>query len=184
MQTEIWKPIEGFENLYEVSSLGNVRSLDRIGDFTLDGKTYKRLKKGKVLKLNYDGHGYCFVRLFNSSNPKGVQCKVHRLVAKAFVENPNPSEYKIINHKDENPVNNYFENLEWCNTAYNNSYGSRTQRAIEKEKIPIEAIDKDGNVVLKFESGNEAKRNGFLNAMVCCRGLYKTCGGYKWRFSK
>lgn len=183
MQEEIWKPIQGYEN-YEISNHGNVRSLDHIQDWTLNGKTYKRLKKGKVLKQNYDGNGYCFVRLFNSSNPKGVQYKIHRLVAEAFVTNPNPLDFKIINHKDEKHNNNYFENLEWCNTTYNNSYGTRTQRAIEKEKIPIEAIDKDGKVVLKFDSGNEAKRNGYINAISCCRGLYKTCGGFKWRYSK
>ena len=115
--------------------------------------------------------------------PKGQQIKVHRLVALHFVENPNPEKFNIINHKDENHTNNVYTNLEWCDVNYNNAYGTRLQRAIEKEKIPIEAIDADGNVVLKFESGNEAKRNGYINAMLCCRGLYKTCGGYKWRYS-
>ena len=180
---EIWKPIIGYENLYEVSNLGNVRSLGRICDYHLNGKTYKKVKKTHLLKLNLDGHGYCFVRLYNDMFPKGQQIKVHRLVALHFVENPNPEKFNIINHKDENPKNNIYTNLEWCDTAYNNAYGTRLERAIEKEKIPIEAIDADGNVVLKFESGNEAKRNGYQNAMLCCRGLYKTCGGYKWRYS-
>lgn len=181
---EIWKPIIGFENLYEVSNLGNVRSLDKLDVYTLNGKLVKRLKKGHLLKLSQDSDGYCFVRLYNNEFTKGKQIKVHRLVALHFVENPKPNEYNVINHKDENHCNNVYTNLEWCDVAYNNSYGTRLQRAIEKEKIPIEAFDKDGNIILKFESGNEAKRNGYCNAMLCCRGLYKTCGGYKWRFSK
>ena len=179
---ELWKPIKGFENLYEISNFGNVRSLERTCDWKLNGKTYKRHKKAQLLKLNLDSYGYYFVRLFNESNPKGIQVKVHRLVASHFVDNPKPNEYNIVNHKDENPKNSVYTNLEWCNTAYNNTYGSRTKRAIEKEKCPIEAVDSNGNVVLKFESGNEAKRNGYINAMLCCRGLYKTCGGYKWRY--
>lgn len=181
---EIWKSIIGYENLYEVSNLGNVRSLDKLDVYTLNGKLIKRLKKGHLLKLNIDGNGYCFVRLYNNEFPKGKQIKVHRLVALHFVENPKPDEYNVINHKDENPKNNIYTNLEWCNTSYNNAYGTRLQRAIEKEKKPIEALDKNGNVVLRFESGNEAKRKGYYNAMLCCRGLYKTCGGYKWRFAK
>lgn len=180
---EIWKPIMGFENLYEISNLGNVRSLDRICDWKLNGKTYKRVRKSHQLKLNLDGKGYYFVKLYNRDYPKGLQVKVHRLVASHFVDNPNPNKFKVINHKDENPKNNVCTNLEWCDTAYNNAYGTRLQRAIEKEKIPIEALDKDGNIVLKFECGNDAKRAGYHNAVLCCRGLYKTCGGYKWRYS-
>lgn len=180
---EIWKPIVGYEN-YEVSNLGNVRSLDHLNVYMLGDIQVKRLKKGKPLILNEDGHGYYFVRLYNLEHPKGKQIKVHKLVAIHFVENPNPTKFTIINHKDENHKNNVYTNLEWCDIPYNNKYGTRTARAIEKEKMPIEAIDKNGNVVLKFESGNEAKRNGFHNAILCCRGLYKTCGGYKWRYSK
>ena len=181
---EIWQPIEGFEGLYEVSNLGNVRSVDKLQEYMLGNIKVKRLKRGKLLKPALDDDNYCFVRLYNDKYPKGKLLKVHRLVAIHFVENPNPDKFDIVNHKDENPQNNVYTNLEWCDMEYNNTYGTRLQRAIEKEKIPIEAIDADGNVVLKFESGNEAARNGYCNAMLCCRGLYKTCGGYKWRYSK
>ena len=174
---EIWKPIIGYENLYEVSNLGNVRSLDR----TVKCHSKTRLVKGKLLNQALRKNGYYTVTLCDSGRDK--QMYVHRLVALHFVENPKPDEYNVINHKDENPKNNIYTNLEWCDIAYNNAYGTRLERAIEKEKVPIEAIDADGNVVLKFESGNEAKRNGYHNAMLCCRGLYKTCSGYKWRYS-
>lgn len=122
---EIWKEIEGYEGEYEVSNLGNVRSLN-----------YRRSGKLKLLKQYTDKKGYEYVRL--SKNGKGKIYKVHRLVAMAFI--PNPDNLPIVNHIDECKNNNMVSNLEWCTVAYNNTYGTARKRASEKmrgEKSPL-----------------------------------------------
>lgn len=111
---EVWKTIDDFPN-YEVSNYGRVRSL-------LHFDSMGRLKGGKVLKPALDGKGnYLHVNLYANGKPHYVN--VHRLVAIAFVENPNS--YKEVNHEDENKTNNSALNLEWCTRKYNNNYGSR-----------------------------------------------------------
>ena len=101
-----WRIISGFPN-YSVSNTGVIINT----------------KKNKTITI-YTRKGYCLVKL--SSNNKAVEKKVHRLVAEAFI--PNPNNYDCINHKDENPLNNNVENLEWCNHSYNNTYGTRIKR--------------------------------------------------------
>ena len=119
MTEEIWRPIEGYEGLYEVSSYGRVRSLDRY----VKSKSY-RLHKGKVLSPGKEKVGYLFVNL--AYNGKHKTIRVHRLVAQAFLSNPdNLSE---VNHKDEDKTNNSVDNLEWCDRKYNNNYGSRKDK--------------------------------------------------------
>ena len=93
---EIWKDIQGYEGIYQVSSYGRVKSFKK--------------NKVKILKPQMHYKGYKFVTLHK--NGIGEKCKVHRLVAKAFI--PNPNNYPVVNHKDENKSNNNVENLEWC----------------------------------------------------------------------
>lgn len=108
-QIEIWKDVVGFEGLYMVSSIGRVKSLDRM----TYNNSYK--KTGKILKNGLHKHGY----------PKYTLCKEgklyyttsHQLVAKAFL--PNPNNFNCINHIDNNPKNNHFSNLEWCTSSHN-----------------------------------------------------------------
>ncbi len=104
---EEWRTIEGYEDKYEVSNLGRVRSLHSYG-----GNTCRVMKPGKRTD------GYLHVRL--SKNGVVKQFLVHRLVAKAFI--PNPNNLEMVNHKDENKVNNCVENLEWCTRSYNQIY--------------------------------------------------------------
>ena len=112
----IWKDIEGFEGLYQVSNLGEVRSLTR--EITrYDGYTQSYI--GKILKQS-NHKGYFLVSLCENSIYKHIY--VHTLVAQAFL--PNPNNYNEINHKDENKHNNCVWNLEWCDRSYNNSYGT------------------------------------------------------------
>ena len=122
MTEEIWRPIVGYEGLYEVSSYGRVRSLDRY----VKGKSY-RLHKGKVLSPGKNSRGYLSAVL--SYNGKHKAITVHRLVAEAFL--PNPDNLPEVNHKDEDKTNNRVENLEWCNHKYNMNYGTRNIRAKE-----------------------------------------------------
>ena len=115
MIEEIWRPVVGYEGLYEVSNLGRVRSVDRY---------YYRLHKGKVLSLSKNANGYLKVVL--SCNGKCKTIKVHRIVAEAFL--PNPDNLPQVNHKDEDKTNNSVDNLEWCNAKYNLSYGTRKDK--------------------------------------------------------
>lgn len=119
---EVWKDVVGYEGLYEVSSKGSVRSVSAYRPFTTQKQTTKRYHSGKVLKPVFDGRGlYQQVSL----SKEGVSKKflIHRLVASAFI--PNPNGLPEVNHKDENKTNNAIENLEWCDHIYNNSYGSK-----------------------------------------------------------
>ena len=148
MNNEIWKDIKGYEGLYQVSNLGNVRSLDRfVYDFNSSSKN-KRFKKGKLLKVRQTGKLY--LSAFLSKNNILKKYFVHRLVAEHFVdknnfkcmasENKNNVDlnYLFINHIDENPLNNKADNLEWCTIAYNNNYGNRIKKfneTISKRKV-------------------------------------------------
>ena len=124
MNEEIWKPIEGYEGLYEVSNTGRVRSFDRYVKYS-NGQIH--LHKGKVLSPIKDTDGYLQVVLHCNGKCKTI--KVHRLVAQAFI--PNPDNLPQINHKDEDKLNNCVENLEWCTAKYNINYGTRNIRRRE-----------------------------------------------------
>ena len=114
MTEEIWKDVVGYEGLYQVSNIGNVRSLDKYD-------SGKKFWPGRVMKLIVDKDGYLIVGL--RKDRKSKLHKVHRLVAAAFIENPH--NFPEVNHIDENKQNNYMENLEWCTTRYNVTYGHR-----------------------------------------------------------
>ena len=109
---EVWKAVKDFEGLYEVSDKGNVRTLKWYGG-----------SKVKLLSQVENKRGY---RQVNLCNGKGNMRYVHRLVAEAFI--PNPNNLPCINHKDENPRNNCVENLEWCDQKYNCNYGHHNER--------------------------------------------------------
>ena len=122
---EIWKPVIGYEGLYEVSNLGRVRSVDRLVNYS-NGQIH--LHKGRILSPGVtDKLGYLQVALCNNGKIKHKM--VYRLVAEAFI--PNPDNLPQVNHKDENAFNNCVDNLEWCTIEYNINYGTRTQKAIE-----------------------------------------------------
>ena len=119
---EEWRPIVGYEGLYEVSNLGRVRSLDR---YVKCGYEAYRLQKGKVLSPTKDTNGYLKVVL--NCNGKHKSINVHRLVTEAFL--PNPDNLPEVNHKDEDKTNNRVENLEWCTRKYNVNFGTARIRS-------------------------------------------------------
>lgn len=103
-QNKEWRPVVGYEGLYEVSNYGDVYNI----------------KRNHMMKPN-DRDGYKIVRL--SKNGARYETGAHRLVAQAFI--PNPNNYPVVNHKDENPSNNNVDNLEWCTVGYNNTYNNK-----------------------------------------------------------
>ena len=120
---EEWKDVEGYENIYQVSNYGNVRSLDRYDRLG-------RFKPGTILTAADNGHGYKHVRLHKDGNHKMFY--VHRLVAGAFIENPD--NLPQVNHMDEDKSNNHVDNLEWCTNEYNSNYGNHNRKLSEAHK--------------------------------------------------
>lgn len=161
---EAWKDIKGFEN-YQIST---------------NGRVWSKIKK-KYLKGCSNRYGYLRVCLIK--NKKQVEKKIHRLVAEAFI--PNPENLPEVNHKDENKENNRIENLEWCNRAYNVNYGTRNAK-ISKQ---VYQYTIDGKFVKIWPSTKECGRNGFKqgNVAACCRKCYNRgrndiYKGYKWSY--
>lgn len=126
---EIWKDIENYEGYYQVSNEGRIKSLERIVKGVGNGGTFDKLIPEKMMKLQTDK--YTSVTLTKDGTPHRVN--VHRLVANAFI--PNPDNLPEVNHKDEDKTNNKVENLEWCSRDYNQQYGTKNQRMAEKAKI-------------------------------------------------
>lgn len=132
-ENEIWKDVVGYEGLYQVSNLGNVKSLDRK---RFNGRVMAN-KKGQIMKQYVLKDGYCSTRLCKDGEVKNHL--IHRLVAIAFL--PNPQNLPQVNHKDENKQNNKLNNLEWCDRLYNNNYGTTKERnSKSKKENPPKAI--------------------------------------------
>lgn len=132
MELEIWKDIENFEGLYQISNLGKVKSVDRkvhVID-TKSNRDYDRHFPECIRATNLDTKGYVMVTL--KKDGKTHRHRVHRLVAQAFI--PNPEKLPQVNHIDENKENNHVSNLEWCTNEYNGSYGTRIKRISEKNR--------------------------------------------------
>ena len=158
---EIWKDAPGFPG-YQVSDAGRV----------------KRSINGKILRPVRYSNGYCVVNL--SVRRIGV----HRLVALAFV--PNPDGLPQINHKNEIKTDNRPDNLEWCDSKYNNNYGLRTQKASVSLSKPVKQLSRDGVLIRVFYGIHEAWREtniDYRNIYRVLAGQRKTAGGYKWEYA-
>ena len=149
------------------------------------GKSLKRLVKSprgyrtvpeKILQPLIDSKGYYYIGL--CKNNKRINYKIHRLVAEAFL--PNPNNLPEVNHKDECKTNNVVSNLEWCDRKYNQNYGTRTEKCSKK----VYQYTLDGKFVKEWKSTAECGRNGFDQSSVsaCCRGERKTHKGYIWKY--
>lgn len=180
---EIWKDIEGYENLYQVSNLGRIRSCGRICK-TKGNSTQE--KKAKVLVQEITIHGYCRVRLYDN-NGKSKHYATHRLVAAAFIDETDRT--KQINHKNEIKTDNRVENLEYCTQKENCNYGTRNIRISKinsDNNIWAKAViqkDKNGQIIKRYPSRLEASRvTGIDTGHIakCCIGKRKSAGGYVW----
>ena len=187
MMEEIWKDIKGFEGRYQVSNLGRVRSLDMV----LEGRNWQSSgpfeyqRSGKVLKPLKKRNGYYQVCLRHDGKPKYFS--IHRLVALAFI--PNPNKLPCVNHKDEDKANNVVSNIEWCTQKYNSNYGTRKERlreySINNVMRPVVQYDMEGNVIDTFESLTDAaNKTGIPNADIggVCKGRRKSTHGYVFKF--
>lgn len=162
MKGEIWKDIEGYEGLYEVSNMGRVKSLN-----------YRKTGKEKIMKGLDNGKGYLFVVLCKDGKDK--KYRINRLVAQAFLENPD--NLPEVNHKDKIRTNNNVDNLEWVSHEYNVEY-SQAKAVI--------GINKVSGLIAEFPSLMEAERQtGIANSNICAclKGRKKSAGGYYWFYA-
>lgn len=161
---EIWKPIEGFEGIYEVSNLGRVKSLDRIIKYdsrqyvnkfgTIVNKNASTMQiPGKIRKLGKDFDGYPEIHL-QANDGRSKYCRVHRLVAQAFI--PNPDNLPQVDHIDGNRANNCVDNLRWCTAKQNVHYAmdrlGNWSKSREYTSKKLYAYNKDGQCVSEYES--------------------------------
>ena len=167
MENEVWKDVVGYEGLYQVSSFGKV----------------KRLKNGKerILKPQPNGFGYLFVNLYKNKINKHF--KVHRLVAKTFI--PNPDNLPQVNHIDEDKTNNHVDNLEWCDAKYNINFGTRNKRFAESKSKKVDQYSLDDKFLKTWPSAKQAQKElGIFHSNICrcCRGNRKSAGNFIWKY--
>ena len=175
---EVWNPVVGYEGLYEVSSEGRVKSLARVVNAPR-GRTLELPER--MMSLTKEKEGYLVVGL--RINGKLSQKRVHRLVAEAFLNNP--EEKTQINHINEIKSDNKLSNLEWSTPKENSNHGTRNARIVEKRSIPLIATNIKTGEELYFKSSMEADREGFdgSHIIACCKGKRKTHKGYAWRYA-
>ena len=196
---EEWRPVVGYEGLYEVSNMGRVRSVKRT---VWDSRGYYKIIQERIRKPRKNNNGY--LQVFLHKEGKRKNCTIHRLVAQAFL--PNPDNLPEVNHKDENPLNNNINNLEWCTRKYNQNYGTRNIRAgksISKTNTnnpklskaltnnpklskSVIAISKVSGLIVEFSSIREAERQlGISHSDItkCCKGKKKSAGNYYWMYA-
>ena len=183
MEIENWKPVKGFEGIYEVSDLGRVRSIDRV---VTDSRGRVLPVKGRIMKQNTHYKGYKRLLLSNGEDREHGYF-VHRLVAEAFI--PNPAGLPEVNHKDENKANNRADNLEWCTHRANSRHGSRGARigAWHLQNSPrrraVNQLTMDGQYIQTFPSQAEAARQvGGLqgNIASAIANKKKSAYGFRW----
>ena len=192
---ENWKDVYGYEGLYQVSDLGNVRTLAHV----TNGKPVKERIRKQTKNVR---NGYMTIGL--SKNGKSSNVYVHRLVATAFVDNPDGK--PTVNHKNEDKTDNRAENLEWMTLPENLAFGTHDERAKANHKDmhgdlhpnfgrrgsealthkgSVVGIKKDDpTVVVRFDTAATASRVlGISSGHLCdtLKGKYKSCGGYYWR---
>lgn len=179
-----WKDIIGYENEYQINQFGEIRTL----------KDSPKLKKYNVLKPQINKkNGYVYQMLYKNGKEKLL--RVHRLVAMAFL--PNPNNLPQVNHKDGNKQNNSVDNLEWCEQSYNMKHAYKNGLQIPSENQRKAIINtnklkqkkvcqiKDGEIINTFSGISEASRQTKISISCisrCCNLKRKSTNGYEWRF--
>lgn len=198
MKNELWKSINGYDGLYEVSNLGNIRSIDRtiIQKNRWGNDNMRCHKKGKLIKKQKHRCGYLSVGLAKQGKVKTFL--VHRLVAEAFI--PNPDNKETVNHINENKKDNRVENLEWATLPENIKYGTGIRRChtnrdyswfhahsreLSPSAKPVLQLSQNGNLIKEWNCiSNAAKalNTSIQNISAAVTGKSKTACGYKWQY--
>ena len=181
---EIWRDVKDYKGLYQVSNLGKILSLN-----------YRNTGRAEVMNPGTNTDGYLQVDL--SKNRETKTCLVHRLIAEAFLENPENK--PCINHKiegdkgkkinmvifnEDGTIDKERTTIEWVTYKENNDYGTRTERASKARSKPVLQLSFSGDLIREWESTQECGRNGFCQDLVCqcCNGKRKTHKGFRWMY--
>lgn len=158
------KQIKGYEGLYEISDDGTIHNL----------------KTGNLRHGNINSYGYRVVRLMKECKPKDF--KLHQLLAKTFI--PNPNNFRCINHIDGDKLNNSLDNLEWCNHTMNAQH-AREQLSLDFSRKAVVQSTLDGKLIAVWASSKIAARYIGGEQMLisaCCKGTATTAYGCKWKY--
>lgn len=175
---EIWKDVVGYEEIYQVSNLGRVRSLDRHVRY----KQSLKFVEGKMLSLWKNNKGYERVTL--CKNGKCTHFLVSRLVAQSYL--PKIDGKYEVNHIDYNPLNNVASNLEWCTRVenYNHSRDNIITALTNDRRKPVMGTNVLNGNKIELESAKQGKEHGFDPSAItnCLKGNYKQTKGYTWEY--
>ena len=177
---EVWADIQGFEGYYQVSNLGRVRSLPRTVKMHRAGKTYDMHHNGRILRQSVRKDGYLLVQIFKDS--KYFTCVVHRLVAKAFLDNP--LNLPEVNHIDGDKKNNKVSNLEWCTRSRNIKHAFE-HGLIDKRNMKCnrKSVRRSDGVMFKSLTEAAAASDAYVsNISKCCHGELEHTAGYGFEF--
>lgn len=182
---EVWKPVAGYEGLYEVSNLGRVKSLPKVVDL---GRA-KQNRVEKFLRPIPDGKGYLMVWLFKNQVKK--MWKVHRLVADAFI--PNPHNKPQVDHINTDKSDNRVCNLRWCTEKENSNNPITAKRNGDSHRgaksscsVPIVQLSINGDLIKKWDCMSDVKRQlGFSHSHIsqCCSGKRNVAYGFIWKYA-
>lgn len=180
---EIWKDVKGYEGMYQVSNLGRVKSLER----QIVGIKSKYIGE-RILKQSPDGKGYMMAWLYFKN--KRTTVKVHRLVAEAFI--PNPENKPQIDHINTVKTDNNVANLRWCTEKENSCNPITAKRNGEahyrdkgKCNSKVLQMSMDGEPIKEWICMSDVKRElGIQHSHIvgCCKGSRKSAGGFKWKY--
>ena len=173
-EVEVWRPVKGFEGLYEVSNLGRVRSwVNNAGNPRFEPK---------ILEPSKTRNGYLYVCL--CKNGKRTKKRVHRLVAEAFL--PNPLHLPMVNHRNELKDDNCVENLEFCDAKYNSNFGTAKERSAKAHSKVILQLDLEGNLIKEWSSLADVHRKTCWSQgsiSMACHGKRRIAYGFIWEYA-
>lgn len=192
---EIWKDIKGYEGLYQVSNYGNIKNVERYINANLKNNIKKVKRKSKILNPFCSNKiKYYTITLYKNKKPKNY--RLHRLVAIAFI--PNPNQYKEVNHKDGNKLNNNIDNLEWCSRIQNMEHAYKNGLIIRKKGLimkrgkyhksskKVYQYNLNGELIKQWDSMSDIKRELNLsigNISSCCNGKRKQAYNFIWKWN-